>query len=291
MKYALYLPPFGPYSDVRALAALARDAEASGWDGFFLWDHMSFNSVPGWHAPIADTWVALAAIAMSTERIRFGTTVTPLPRRRPWKVARETATLDNLSGGRLTFGVGIGGGVEEFDNLGEEADPKKRGAMLDEGLDVLAGLWSGEPFSYDGQYYHVRDAHFLPKPAQQPRIPVWVGGFWPNKAPMRRAAKWDGVLPLFNNAEWPGSIEQMRECAAFVRDQRQNDAPFDIVYLGRPTPGDDPAQAAERVHPFAEAGVTWWLEILLPFRFGVGFGQTWPLEAMRERVLQGPPRV
>jgi probable F420-dependent oxidoreductase len=291
MKYALYLPPFGPYSEPRTLAALARDAEQAGWDGFFLWDHLSFNGIPGWTAPVADPWVALAAIAMNTERIRIGTTVTPLPRRRPWKLARETVTLDHLSGGRLVVSVGTGGGTEEYDNFGEEPDAKQRGAMLDEGLDILSGLWRGEPFSYEGQHYHIKDAHFLPTPIQQPRIPVWVGGFWPNKAPMRRAAKWDGVLPLFNGAEWPGSIEQFRECVAYVQAQRQDETPFDIVYLGAPTPGDDPARAAEMVRPFAEAGATWWLEILLPFRFGGAFGEEWPLALMRERVLQGPPHI
>lgn len=186
MKFGIYLPNFGTYGDVRALANLARDAEQSGWDGFYIWDHIA-----GEHMPIVDPWVGLAAAALQTERIRIGTTVTPLPRRRPWKLARETVSLDHLSGGRLTLGVGIGLGQAEWNDLGEQTDLKQRGAMLDEGLQVLTGLWSGEPFSFSGQYYQVKEAHFLPKPVQQPRIPIWVGGFWPNKAPFRRAA-WAG---------------------------------------------------------------------------------------------------
>ncbi|MFN2108650.1 MAG: LLM class flavin-dependent oxidoreductase, partial [Anaerolineae bacterium] len=149
MQYGIYLPNFGPYGDARVLAGLARDAENAGWDGFFLWDHMAGHALP-----FVDPWVALTAVALNTQRLRIGTTVTPLPRRRPWKIARETVSLDHLSGGRLTLGVGIGLGQAEWNDLGEESDLKKRGKMLDEALDVLVGLWSGEPFSYAGQYYH-----------------------------------------------------------------------------------------------------------------------------------------
>jgi alkanesulfonate monooxygenase SsuD/methylene tetrahydromethanopterin reductase-like flavin-dependent oxidoreductase (luciferase family) len=146
MKFGIYLPNFGPFGDARVLADLAREAENAGWDGFFIWDHIA-----GGNLPIVDPWVALAAIAIATRKIRIGTTVTPLPRRRPWKVAREAVSIDHLSGGRLTLGVGIGLGDAEWAHLGEETDLKKRGAMLDEGLSVLIGLWSGEPFSYAGQ--------------------------------------------------------------------------------------------------------------------------------------------
>src|SRR5579884_3931949 len=146
MRYALNLPAFGEFADVRVLAALAREAEDAGWDGFFIWDHI--QSERG--RSVADPWVALAAIAVKTERIRIGALVTPLPRRRPWKFARETATLDHLSGGRLIVGVGIGGEwYREYSAFGEPVDDKTHAAQLDEGLDVLVGLWSGEPFSYE----------------------------------------------------------------------------------------------------------------------------------------------
>ncbi|MBN1310613.1 MAG: LLM class flavin-dependent oxidoreductase [Anaerolineae bacterium] len=286
MKYGIYLPNFGPYGDARVLAGLAQDAEKAGWDGFFLWDHIA-----GWKLPIVDVWVALAAIAMHTKRIRIGTTVTPLPRRRPWKVARETVSLDHLSGGRLILSVGIGLGEDEWDHLGEETDPKRRGAMLDEALDILVGLWTGELFSYAGQHYTVQDAHFLPRPVQQPRIPIWVGGFWPNKAPFRRAAKWDGVFPLFLEAEGEGQeLAQLEEALSYINAQRPSEQPQDIVCMGI-TPGDEAEQATDMVRKRADLGATWWLELIAPFRFGKGFEDEWPVKALRERILQGPPQV
>ena len=177
MKFGIYLPNFGLFGDARILAGLAHATEDAGWDGFFIWDHIA-----GWNQPIVDPWVALAAIAMSTRRIRIGTTVTPPPRRRPWKVARETVSVDQLSGGRLTLSVGIGGGQAEYGDLGEEADPKVHGAMLDEALDVLAGLWSGETFNYSGSYYRVKETRFLPRARRPPgdmRTAAPPGGWRP----------------------------------------------------------------------------------------------------------------
>jgi len=284
MQYGIYLPNFGPYGDARVLAGLARDAENAGWDGFFLWDH-----VAGYSLPFVDPWVALTAVALNTQRIRIGTTVTPLPRRRPWKLARETVSLDHLSGGRLTLSVGIGLGQAEWDDLGEETDLKKRGAMLDEALDVLVGLWSGEPFSYAGQHYHVAQAHFLPKPLQQPRIPIWVGGFWPNKAPFRRAAKWDGMFPLFQTDDEAEELAQLEKAVAYVKARRPQDQPFDVLCVGM-TPGAEPARAVATVEHYLQRGATWWMEMIAPFMGGKGLDDAeWPVEAMRERVLQGPP--
>ena len=287
MKYALYLPPFGAYGDARALANLALDVEQAGWDGFFLWDHVALDWMT---TPIADPWVALTAVAMNTTRIRFGTTVTPLARRRPWKLARETVSLDHLSGGRLTLGAGLGGGKAEFEWLGEPADPRELGARLDEALEVLAGLWSAEPFHYAGRYYQVEQAHFLPAPCQQPRIPVWIGGFWPNKPPFRRAARWDGVFPLAKDLESYLKPEDIRDIGAFIKTQRVDDTPFDIANTGF-TPGDNPAAARDWVAKYEAAGVTWWMEGINPWRFGWDMQGPWPVEAMRERILQGPPRL
>jgi alkanesulfonate monooxygenase SsuD/methylene tetrahydromethanopterin reductase-like flavin-dependent oxidoreductase (luciferase family) len=285
MKFGLYLPNFGSYGDARVLADLARDAENAGWDGFFLWDHIA-----GWKLPFVDPWVALTAIALNTQRMRIGTTVTPLPRRRPWKLARETVSLDHLSGGRLTLGVGIGGGEAEWDHLGEQPDPKVRGEMLNEALDVLIGLWSGEPFSYAGKYYQIEDAHFLPKPLQQPRIPIWVGGFWPNKAPFRRAAKWDGAFPLFQMEEEAQELAHLEEVVEYLGEHHQQNKALDIVCMGF-SPGDNPVQAADIARQRAQRGATWWLECIAPFRMGKGFDEEWPVEAMRERILQGPPAI
>lgn len=288
MRYALDLPNMGPFADPRLLVELARDAEQAGWDGLFLWDHLGGREP---NLPLVDPWIALAAIAASTERIRLGTMVTPLPRRRPWKVARETVSLDRLSGGRLIVGVGLGSGrPTEWASLGEETDFKRRGAMLDEALAVLDGLWSAQPFTFHGAHYTVEGAEFLPGPLQQPRIPVWVAGYWPNKAPFRRAARWDGLYPLFPGAGEADWLPLFREAVAFVREQRgDNPAPFDILHRGT-TPGDDPAQAAALVAPFAEAGATWWAEAIHPQRFGVDWGGAWPVAALRERIAQGPPR-
>lgn len=284
MRYGIYLPNFGPYGDARALAELARDAEQAGWDGFFIWDHIVGEA----SLPTVDPWVGLAAAAMTTERIRLGATVTPLPRRRPWKLARETVSLDRLSGGRLIVGVGIGLGTREWDDLGEESDPRVRGAMLDEGLDVLTGLWTGEPFSYDGAYYTVKEAHFQPTPIQQPRIPIWVGGWWPTKAPFKRGARWDGIFPLYSH--WDNSPERLAEVVAYTRARRESDSPFDVIAMGV-TPGENPAEGQATAAAYAAAGATWWLEVIAPYRFGQeDLSQLpWPVEALRERVRQGPP--
>lgn len=287
MRFGIYLPNFGSYGDARTLAALARDAEDAGWDGFFIWDHIARS----WSTDMVDPWIALAAVAVATNRVRIGALVTPIPRRRPWKLARETVSLDRLSGGRLIVAVGMGSGqAAEWDNLGEEVDPKRRGQMLDEGLAVLDGLWRGEPFSYTGGHYRVADALFLPRPIQSPRVPVWVAGNWPNKAPMRRAARWDGAFPLYERLS-VGTLDAFKESAAFVREQRSMlglSRPFDMVYRGISRSGNE---LAEHAACFAEAGATWWLEHIIPMVFGVEDWQAaWPLNAMRERILQGPPK-
>src|SRR5438105_3220870 len=168
MRYGVSVPNFGSFADVRKTAELARDAERAGWDGFFLWDHISAAASFDDKTPIADPWIMLAAIALATERIRIGTMITPLPRRRPWKVARETVTLDHLSGGRLVLGVGLGFPPEEYSLFGEDADDRVRGRKLDEALDVLTGLWSAKRFRFEGEHYTVRETTFSPAPRQSP---------------------------------------------------------------------------------------------------------------------------
>ena len=196
IRFGLYLPNFGLAIEPRFVAELAGEAEAAGWDGLFLWDHIHSSSKSAKPAPMVDPWVSLAAAAMVTERIRLGTTVTPVARRRPWKLARETASLDHLSQGRLTLSVGLGYPPEtEFENFGELSAAGLRAQKLDEGLAILAGLWSGKPFSFSGKYYRLKKALFLPASFQKPRIPVWVGGVWPNPGPFIRAARWDGSFP------------------------------------------------------------------------------------------------
>jgi alkanesulfonate monooxygenase SsuD/methylene tetrahydromethanopterin reductase-like flavin-dependent oxidoreductase (luciferase family) len=278
LRCGLYLPNFGAFGDARTLAALAADAEAAGWDGFFVWDHVARPPPP---MDVVDPWVALAAIALATTRMRIGALVTPLPRRRPWQVARATASIDRLSGGRLVFGAGIGSGRSvEWEDLGEETDPPTRGAMLDEGLAVLAGLWAGAPFSFEGAHYRVQQARFLPKPLQTPRIPVWIGGRWPNRRPFRRAARWDGMFAEFPEAG--DELAQLREAVDYVRGQRAKDEVFEVAHATAPQHVDLAA--------FARAGVTWWLARVDPRQFGGSWEGPWPMDAMRDFVGAAPPR-
>lgn len=278
MKFGLNLINFGDTGDPCLLADLARDAETAGWDGFFIWDHLMMP----WPVPFADVTVALAAIALATSRIRFGAHVTPLPRRSLVKFARETASLDQLSGGRLSVGIGLGND-DESAHAGAQPDPRIRAAMLDEGLEVLSALWRGEAVTHDGPHYHIDTPPLLPTPIQRPRIPIWLGGMWPNRAPFRRAARWDGMLPgsraVEPNAPFP--LDMLREVVAYTRDQRTASGPFDVVITGC-TPGDDPARAAETVAAYAQTGATWWEELINGLRFET-------LTAMRDRILQGPP--
>jgi len=289
MYYGINLPAFGDFCDPHALADLAAEAEQAGWHGFFIWDHMFFD--PSFH-PMLDPWVGLAAVATRTRAIRIGTMLTPLPRRRPWKVARESVTLDHLSNGRLILSVGIGDPVQwDFGFFNEVTDAKVRAAQLDEGLEILSGLWSGQPFAYHGQHYQLQEVVFRPAPLQQPRIPVWVGGWWPNKPPLRRAARWDGVCPGKWGAEL--SPDEWRELLAYIQSYRTSLAPFDAVHSGR-TSGGDSAEDHERIAAYAAVGVTWWIEDISPWRFGWGWEEQWVPEAteqMRERVRQGPPRA
>jgi len=282
VRFALNLPNFGDFADPHRLVDLARRAEVAGWDGFFLWDHIRAGD---WAGPVVDPWVALAAVAATTGRLTLGTMVTPLPRRRPTTLARQTVSLDHLSGGRLVLGVGIGWPRDvDFSDLGDSGDDRVRAAQLDEGLEVLIGLWSGEPFSHQGEHYRVAGARFLPPPLHLPRIPVWVGSTWPSRRPFRRAARWDGVVPLVADPETdfrPPTPAELHQILAYIRLHRDPAAPFEVA-VGDSLSGRE-KPAAEVVGPYVEAGATWWMESigwpLRPYEF-------WP-----EYVSAGPPRL
>jgi len=287
MKYGINLPNFGLFGEAGLLSELALEAEKAGWDGFFIWDHIARTPNPG---PVVDPWIALAAIALNTQTIRMGALVTPLARRRPWKLARETISLDHLSKGRLIFAAGLGGDSGrqvEWENFGEAMDLKVRAGLLDEGLAVMTGLWSGKPFSYEGQHYQVKESLFEPTPVQTPRIPVWIAGRWPNKAPFRRAAKWDGLFPLFEE-KGANVLVQLKDAVDYIRQLRPDFGSFDIVYCGR-TADQSAAQSVSIVNSFAEAGATWWLEDFAPEKFEVGWGTPQQLAEARARIRQGPP--
>lgn len=277
MRYGFLIPT----GDPRTVAGLAREVEEAGWDGAFYWDGISIGEMDTY-----DPWVVMAAMAMCTERVRLGAILTPPARRRPWKLARETLALDHLSGGRLVLPVGLGalddGG---FSKVGEPTDRRVRARLLDESLEILTGLWSGEPFSYEGEHYRIEEMTFRPPPVQRPRIPIWVVGAWPSQKSMRRALRYDGVLPttVGGSAGSPGvTPETIRGIKEYVEERRGADGAFDIVWEGQ-TPGEDPERAASIVRPFAEAGATWWIE------------STWTPpnapEDLHARIEQGPPNL
>lgn len=284
LQFGFNIPPFGPLADPATLVELAVTAEANGWDGMFLWDHPLFNRQQ--HQPILDPWIALAAIATQTTRINIGPLITPLPRRRPWQIARLTASLDHLSHGRVVLGVGLGFDGD-FEPFGEETDHKVRAAMLEESLAIITGLWSGEPFSFDGEHYNLDEMVFLPQPVQQPRIPIWVGGVWPAKPPMRRAARWDGAYPAPVQ-----SIDDWRDILAYIKEHRTSAEPFDVVHGGK-FPAD-PAEASALAAELVAVGVTWWVQDCTPM---IG-GLTWEDDGWIEQIaplvmdqIASPPPV
>jgi alkanesulfonate monooxygenase SsuD/methylene tetrahydromethanopterin reductase-like flavin-dependent oxidoreductase (luciferase family) len=279
MRYGIHIPNFGPFGDARVMAHLAAQAEAAGWDGVFVWDHVirhegDFNLV--------DPWVALTAIAVATSTVTLGPLVTPLPRRRPWNVAKVAANLDHLSGGRIVLGVGVGSPRgEEFGAFGEEADTRRRGDMLDEGLELLHEAWSGEPVHHAGEHYQVESRRFLPRPLQEHGIPVWAGTESVAGRAVRRAARLDGVFPI---GIQPDDLPRLLASLA--------DAGRHLPGLSRPD--DDAGSPPEPVRPFdivitgtddavrwEDTAATWWLR-MLPWEE--------PLETSRRIVAQGPRR-
>jgi alkanesulfonate monooxygenase SsuD/methylene tetrahydromethanopterin reductase-like flavin-dependent oxidoreductase (luciferase family) len=277
MRFGIDISPAGEWGHPRELASLAALAERSGWDGVFLEDYVFY---PG-GLDAYDPWVALAAIALATERIRIGTLVTPLPRRRPWKLAAEAVTIDHLSNGRLILGVGSGD-PQSADNasLGESSDPRIRAALLDEALDIIDGLWRAEPFSHHGSHFRIEDVTLRPRPVQQPRIPIWIGGQYSRRRPRERALRWDGAcLYRTTPPAWQDlTPADVRELSALAHQQRGSVEGFDIAVGGRERREDEAAERAY-IAELAEAGATWWHEFLPP---------TTPLRAVREHIARGP---
>ena len=271
MQYGFVVPG----GDVDVLIEIAPEIEAAGLDAVFIAD-----AVYG-----TDPWVSLAAMAMRTQRVKLGTMLTPVSRRRPWKLASETATLDRLSNGRALLPVGLGAIDTGFDQVGEATDRKVRAQLLDEGLELVTRFWSGKPFRFHGAHFHVEwDATWPYTPVQSPRIPIWVVGAWPRKRSMQRAVRYDGVIAVKMEGATPfGTItpDDIRAIGAFAAEHRAAEPPLDIVLEGV-SPIGDKDQAAAHVRPFAEAGATWWIESMWDVPGG--------MKAVRRRIAQGPPR-
>ncbi len=281
MKYGFIIPR----GDVHTIPELAEKVEAAGWDAVFIPDCISIETEQYPATEWYDPWVLLAVIAGRTRRVRFGTMLTPLSRRRPWKVARETVTLDHLSKGRLILPVGLGAAGDDagFYKVGEAMDRKTRAKLLDESLEIITGLWSGQQFSYEGEHYHVRGMTLLPPPVQSPRIPIWVVGAWPRAKSMRRVLLYDGLLP--NKLDQDGRLAEIapadiQAMKTYIDEHRTSDIPFDIVWEGR-TPGEDREKGAAIVRKWQEAGATWWLEAM--------WESDVTMDDVRERIEQGPP--
>jgi alkanesulfonate monooxygenase SsuD/methylene tetrahydromethanopterin reductase-like flavin-dependent oxidoreductase (luciferase family) len=261
VRYGIFLPPFDELSDPRRVAALAAEAEQLGWDGMFVWDHMLAE--PG--MAVADPWIVMAAMAMSTTRLRMGPMVTPLARRRPWVLARQIASLDQLSGGRLTVGVGLGDdGWREFSSFGDETSPRLRGEMLDESLHILQALLTGSAVEFAGRHFSVNTTPFLPRPVQDP-VPFWAAVRWPNRKPLARAASLPGCFPIFaDSGQRPAppaeaELAELRSALSDLGAPAGHDLALRVALHRLPE-----SERAGVAAALAEAGVTWLLEAFAP---------------------------
>ncbi len=272
-RFGVYLPPFGPFGDPNVLVELAVRAEAAGWDGVFLWDHVVTDAMP-----VADPWTTLAAVAHATEDLLLGPMVTPLARRRPWMVARHASTVSRLSRGRLVVGTGLG--VDEsgdFGSFGEAGRPAIRSAMLAEGLGVMRAMWAGEAIEHRGPHYQVSLAATDPEPH---RIPVWMAASGTHPRVVRRAAGCDGIFPNPADHELtPEEIASLRR--ELYRAGLPAERPFDIAVRGNASPAWQEEKNVD-LTGLVRAGMTWWMESLIHFD---------PLELSMAVVDAGPPRV
>ena len=279
MKYGFVMA----LGDARDAAELAVIAEEHGWDGFFVWE-----SIWG-----IDAWVMLGAAAMTTERIRLGTMLTPLPRRKPWDVAGQVSTVDNLSNGRVILSVGLGvTGEDRFWLFEQDPGRKVRAELMDESLEMLPFLWRDQPFEYSGKHYTARRIPELmppapPPPVQQPRVPTWVVGGWPRPKSMRRAALQDGWLPAYVG-DGEVTPEVVAQGVEWIREEREKHGltmdGYDVAAEGM-THAEDP-NAAATVRPWADAGATWWIDADWSSMDPVAVRQ-----AAERRLKAGPPRV
>lgn len=275
MKFGLDVATTGDWGDVRLLTELARNAEEAGWDGFFVWDVFLTDD----DIPVADPWVTLASIAATTSRIRIGAMVTPLMRRLAWEVARQTAAVDHLSGGRLIFGAGLGSGDREFQRLGLPTDLRQRAQSVEESLALIQRLWAGESVTTTGPNFQLNGVRLAPTPVQRPRIPTWLAAGWPRLQPLHRAAAWDGVYLMTNNQLTNERLSpaEVANAVAVVRGKRKGGGPFDIA--ANVSTADEPDGGSAITAAMAEAGATWTMELTPD-----------TLSEHRALIRRGPPK-
>jgi alkanesulfonate monooxygenase SsuD/methylene tetrahydromethanopterin reductase-like flavin-dependent oxidoreductase (luciferase family) len=282
-KHGLSLPDGGECGDPRFLVELAERAESAGWNGIFLEDYVCYQGDP--QMPTCDIWPVLAAMAVRTQHVTLGTCVTPLPRLRPWRVAREAAAIDQLSGGRLVLGVGLGDAGEaitadpSFTHFGEERDLRRRAQMTDEALAIIDGLWRAEAFAFRGRHYNVDEVTFLPPPVQTPRIPIWIGGGYPLPGPTQRALRWDGSFlykaPENDPEERGMTPDDVRELRNMAGDKSYT------IAVGGNRRRDDWESERRHIEAIGQAGADWWVEWIPP-------GDR---DSMRASVDRGPLRA
>ena len=276
MRFGVGVPNVAEFADPAFLLDLAQRAEAAGWDGFFVWDHLVYREP---NRAAAHAWSVIAAAAAVTRRVRLGVLVTALPRRRPASFAQRVGTVDLLSHGRVIVGVGLGSMLEEYENFGEDPDPVARGRRLDEALEIVTALLQGEDVDHAGEFFTVRTTGFLPKPVQQPRPPIWIAGRWPNPRPFRRATRFEGIFAT-HEEHAHGSFISPSELEKIVEflDRGRLVPDFDIVIEGESA---DPTELGSIIGDYDQVGLTWWIEKLGWWRGG--------LRAAISRVDDGPP--
>ncbi len=259
-KFGIYIANYGISNDPQDYIDLAILGENNGWDGFFLWDHVFLSSNKT--QPFLDPWIILSAVAVKTKRIKLGTTVTPLARRRPWIIAKQVSTLDHLSKGRMILGVGLGIDLD-FSNFGENTDLLIRSEKLDESLHILKGLWANKPFTFKGKHFNIKEVEFFPKPFQD-KIPIWVGGHWPNfKKPFQRAAQYDGVFPLKMGGDENLSPNDYKEIIQYLKQYRSSFDSYDII---KPIVTTGIKEEDEWINDYLNIGITWFVESMWPER-------------------------
>jgi hypothetical protein len=267
--------------DFNAVIDLACEAEQAGWDAFFVPDGIAIDVPNLAPLPLFDPWVVLGAIAARTSRIRVGTMITPVPRRRPWKLARECVTADHLSKGRLILSVGLGAATDDagFYKVGEAMDLRVRAERLDEGLAIMDGLWKGTAQTFAGKHYRLDGMTMIPSPVQKPRIPIWVVAVWQKPKSMRRILSWDGVIPQKYNSYQPLTPDEIRELRAYVTEHRKGQGSFDVI-TGGSSVGKKTQRSGDIVRPYVDAGATWWIE---------GDMAADTVQKCFDRVRKGPP--